>query len=159
MTKGSANSPLIDRGDGERLSEFLGGLPLAIVQAGAWLQQNARGVKRYLELCEHKQVEFPNLKEAWETPLIEYSDRCLSTTWRLSFEAVREEDEHAANMLVFWSFLDRKDMWYGMFESAIQHSAELDERPMFKEALSLWLGQAAFEESSKFGFSAYEPWG
>ena len=139
---------VVDKVDGERLFECLGGLPLAIAQAGAYLQQSAQGVKKYLQLYERKHSEIANLIQVWKTPLLDYSDRCMWTTWTISFEAVREQDEHAANMLVLWSFLDRKDLFYGLFESAIVNTFEDDDKQFFVQTLSRWLGKAAFEETA-----------
>jgi tetratricopeptide (TPR) repeat protein len=48
----------------------------------------------------------------------EYGDRSsILTTWMISFEQVASESEEAANLLKLWGFLDRKDLWYGLFAS------------------------------------------
>jgi tetratricopeptide (TPR) repeat protein len=48
----------------------------------------------------------------------EYGDRSsILTTWMISFKKVASESEGAANLLKLWGFLDRKDLWHGLFAS------------------------------------------
>ena len=103
---------------------------MAIAQAGAWLQQSAQGIKRYLQLYDRKHTEIAGLRQLWNVRLLDYSDRCMWTTYEMSFEALRKQNELAANMLLLWCFLDRKDLFYGIFESAISHAEERDAKPL-----------------------------
>jgi hypothetical protein len=50
-------------------------------------------------------------------PLQEYGDRSILTTWMISYKQVVSGSEGAANLLKLWAFLDRKDLWYGLFVS------------------------------------------
>ena len=47
----------------------------------------------------------------------EYDYRSVYTTWNVSFECVKQKNEDAANMLLLWSILDNKDVWYGLFNN------------------------------------------
>lgn len=35
-------------------------------------------------------------------------------TWKASFESISEQDEHAANLLLLWTFLHDNDLWHGL---------------------------------------------
>ena len=47
----------------------------------------------------------------------EYDYRSVHTTWNVSFECIKQKNEDAANMLQLWSYLDNKDIWYGLFNN------------------------------------------
>lgn len=44
------------------------------------------------------------------TPLPEYFNGSVGTTWNISYNAVREKDMAAANLLLLWAFLDNRDL-------------------------------------------------
>ncbi|KAK5712163.1 hypothetical protein LTR17_018069 [Elasticomyces elasticus] len=70
--------------DADRLVQRVGGLPLALVQAGAYLQQTGMTVDEYLERYAstwEKLMKNQNL-----FPLHEYGERGVLTTWRMSYE-------------------------------------------------------------------------
>ena len=47
----------------------------------------------------------------------EYDYRSVYTTWNVSFECVKQKNDDAANMLLLWSYLDNKDIWYSLFNN------------------------------------------
>jgi hypothetical protein len=58
------------------------------------------------------------MKEQGQYLRREYGDRSsILTTWMISFKKVASESEGAANLLKLWGFLDRKDLWHGLFAS------------------------------------------
>jgi hypothetical protein len=111
-----------DKIEGERLLTKLDGLPLAIAQAGAYLQESGVGVDTYTKFYEQQWKDLMSSERGSEALLQEYPDRSIWTTWVISYNALREKHEHAANLLLLWSLLDNKDLWYGLFATACQES-------------------------------------
>jgi tetratricopeptide (TPR) repeat protein len=128
----------------ERLLELLDGLPLAIAQAGAYLQESGVGVSTYLRCYEEQWSNLMELKNETNPPLLDYPNRSVWTTWAISYEAVRRKDESTANLLILWSFLDNRDLWYRLFAAACQGS------PVVAGMLFKWIGDIA---RSKLHFS------
>jgi tetratricopeptide (TPR) repeat protein len=122
--------------ESDRLLELLGGLPLAIAQAGAFLQETGVGLITYLELYEQQWSE---LMES-DDPLLDYPDRSVWTTWEISYQAIRKKHEQTANLLLLWSFLDNKDLWHGLFTGACEGEYSV------AETLSEWIGKIASSE-------------
>jgi tetratricopeptide (TPR) repeat protein len=75
-----------------------------------------------------------------DAPLQDYPERSVWTTWAISYQAIRERHEHTANLLLLWSFLDNKDLWYGLFAAACRKSA------VAARMLSGWIGNVASSE-------------
>ncbi|CAN9307788.1 unnamed protein product [Alternaria alternata] len=126
-----------DVAEGEQLLALLDGLPLAIAHAGAYLQQTGVGLAAYLTFYEQQWSELMGSDDSAEPPLKDYPDRCVWTTWIISYKAIRSHDETTANLLLLWSFLDNKDLWYDMFAAACKASR------VAKEQLSGWIGDIA----------------
>ena len=118
----------------------LDGLPLAIAQAGAYLQQSGVGIEKYLEFYEHQWKELMDSQGPSHTPLQEYLNGSVGTTWNISYKAVREKDEAAANLLLLWAFLDNRDLWHGLFVAACRAS------PLAAMRLSELIGNIASTE-------------
>ena len=124
--------------------EQLDGLPLAIAQAGAFLQETAVNLTDYLQFYEQEWSKLMESGSVTDGPLQDYPDRSVWTTWAISYKAVREKHEATANLLLLWSFLDNKDLWHGMFAAACQNSN------VAAKMLAKWIGDIA---SSKLEFS------
>ncbi|KAF1850391.1 uncharacterized protein K460DRAFT_382125 [Cucurbitaria berberidis CBS 394.84] len=118
------------------LLEKLDGLPLAIAQAGAYLQQSGVGLTAYLRFYEQQWSE---LMESDDAPLQDYP-RSVWKTWAISYQTIRREHEATANLLLLWSFLDNKDLWYGLIAAADQKST------VASRMLSEWIGGIASSE-------------
>ncbi|KAK4981907.1 hypothetical protein LTR66_009615 [Elasticomyces elasticus] len=103
---------------GEHLLNKLDGLPLAIAQAGAFLQQGACAIETYLEFYEQQWKKLMEKQDLSDALLQDYPDRGVWTTWTISYDAVRKKNEHAANLLLLWSLLDNKDLWHGLLAEA-----------------------------------------
>jgi len=130
----------IDPIDSECLFGLLDGLPLAIAQAGAYLQESGVGLETYLRLYKQQWKELMEARGRTETLLQDYPDRSVWTTWAISYNAIREKDEATANLLLLWSFLDNKDLWYGLFAEACKASTTM------ARMLSEWIGDIARKE-------------
>ena len=89
-----------DRTAAERIVKEMDGLPLAIVQAGAYIEETGCSLEDYLSLyAEHR-------KELLARPsrLIPDYPETVATTWALSFEQVKKESA-AADLLCLCAFL------------------------------------------------------
>jgi tetratricopeptide (TPR) repeat protein len=122
------------------LLELLDGLPLAISQAGAYISESGLGLTKYLEFYDEQWSELMQIDDLNEAPLQDYSNRSVWTTWAISFNTIREKSKNTANLLLLWSFLDNKDMWFDMFAGASNR-----ERAS-ADMLSRWIGDIASSE-------------
>jgi len=75
-----------------------------------------------------------------DSPLQDYPERSVWTTWAISYQTIREKHKDTANLLVLWSFLDNKDLWHGLFVAASPAS------PVATRMLSKWIGDIASSE-------------
>lgn len=98
------------------LTRKLGYMPLALVQAGAYIAARGMSFKDYLDIYdEHFKKVFAKLPP---TAVWQYGPRSVLTTWEISFEVIRESNEEATELLSVCSLLAneiKKDMlWRGM---------------------------------------------
>jgi hypothetical protein len=60
-----------------------------------------------------------------EYPLQEYAERSVLTTWKMSYDQVKNVDALAAVLLDLWAFLDPGDVWSELvlagYSDAVQH--------------------------------------
>lgn len=89
-----------DRANASALVNELGGLPLALDQAGAYIQETRCDLSRYLNL--YKKHSATLLKRRGASS--EYS-QSVATTWSLSFQNVEKNNPIAAEMLRLCAFL------------------------------------------------------
>ncbi|EGY18662.1 uncharacterized protein VDAG_09188 [Verticillium dahliae VdLs.17] len=90
------------------LTTRLEGLPLALVQAAAFIQEKSITIDQYLKLLDesdHSLVdllsqEFETVGRDSETP------RAVAATWMLSFQQINRQDELAGQLLSVMSFFD-----------------------------------------------------
>jgi hypothetical protein len=112
--------PQEDSSDLATLAAVLENMPLAIVQAAAYISQRAPrySVRRYLdefEKSERKRTGLLNYDEAhlrrdWE------AKNSIIVTWEISFEYIQQTRPSAADLLSLMSFFDRQ----GIPESLLQ---------------------------------------
>ena len=80
---------------GAELSRQLGGLPLALDQAGAYLEETACGLQHYLELYKSHRAELLHHRGGW---MLDHPDS-IATTWSLSFASIEQRSAVAADIL------------------------------------------------------------
>ncbi|KAF2628855.1 hypothetical protein BU25DRAFT_466777 [Macroventuria anomochaeta] len=85
-----------DTTEGDHLLQLLDGLPLAIAQAGAYLQESGVGLKTYLRFYEQQWSELLKVDGVREVPLQDYPDRSVWTTWAISYYEIRNKHEQRA---------------------------------------------------------------
>ncbi|KAK6500101.1 hypothetical protein TWF481_010458 [Arthrobotrys musiformis] len=95
------------------LIELLGGMPLAISLAGAFISQTRISVSEYIDYYRNNFTVAQSVKPRFNW---DYRDDTISTTWEISFTAIRNEDERATFLLLTCSYLNPKelshDLWY-----------------------------------------------
>lgn len=91
----------MDRVDAERIVREMDGLPLAIVQAGSYVEETGCSLGDYLHLyATHRK----DLLARRSNLLLHYPET-VATTWSLSFRRIEQQDSAAADVLRFCAFL------------------------------------------------------
>jgi len=87
-------------------------LPLAIVQAAAYMNENSMGPAGYLSLLNEQEENVIELlsKEFEDDWRYQSVKNPVATTWLISFEQIRIRDTLAAEYLSFMACIDRKDI-------------------------------------------------
>ncbi|MCW2879005.1 MAG: ATP/GTP-binding protein [Sphaerisporangium sp.] len=92
-------APGLNSSDAEKVASALGDLPLAIEQAGAWLEQTGMPPEQYVRLLDEQLTEMLKLGEQptdYPTP--------VAATWNLSFERLRERSPASVRLLELLAF-------------------------------------------------------
>jgi hypothetical protein len=90
--------------------ERLSGLPLALTQAAAYIDQTAVSIVQYFEYYDNMWKDL--MEQQDEYPLQEYAQRSVVIIWRISYEQIKRQSEEASNLLQLWIFLYAGDIWY-----------------------------------------------
>jgi tetratricopeptide (TPR) repeat protein len=107
-----------DRESARQLYEELGGLPLALDQAGAFIEETQCGLQEYLRLYHLQRAEVLNLRgEAF----FDDHPQPVTTTWSLSFAAVEQRQKAAADLLRVCAFLHPDAIPEELFGQAAVH--------------------------------------
>src|SRR5260221_9511669 len=92
-----------DAATARSLSEDMGGLPLALDQAGAYIEETAVSLSEYINRYQEERHDLLHRRGSWvgdgEHP------EPVAVTFRLSFEKACQRDSRAANILNFCAFL------------------------------------------------------
>lgn len=101
------------------LAEELGGLPLALEQAGAYILATGIELEEYLDLFQTKR------KELWKDEKMpaDYRDK-VDTTWNLAMDRVKEEATEGADLLNLCAFLAPDDIPRSLFGEGNEHLPE-----------------------------------
>jgi len=91
-----------DRGEAGVIWELLDGLPLALDQAAAYIEEHRSSFADYLSLYQTRREDL--LKRRGALSRRDYP-KSVATTWSLSFEQVERTDPVAANLLRLCAFL------------------------------------------------------
>ena len=96
------------------LAELMNGLPLALEQAGAYIEDTGCGVTRYLDL--YKKHFRPEIQQIQYGMVPEYP-RSVASTWSISMSMVEQNDPAAAELLRLCAFLEPDAIPYEIFTS------------------------------------------
>ncbi|KAF2819856.1 kinesin light chain 1 [Ophiobolus disseminans] len=95
----------------DKLLAILTYLPLAIVQAAAFINNNDISVSGYISLFRHTGTESELFSERFEDPSrYRDMDSTVAKTWHISFDQIRRQDRLAAAYLSFMACIDRIDI-------------------------------------------------
>jgi hypothetical protein len=83
-----ADKTTADAAEGERLLAVLDGLPLAIAQASADLQESEVGLAAYSRFYEQQWSKLMESDHLADAPLQDYPDRSVWTMWAISYQAI-----------------------------------------------------------------------
>jgi hypothetical protein len=90
--------PHLDPGDADQVAEALGDLPLAIVQASAWLEQTGMPARAYVAELATRATRILALNRPADYPLP------VVATWNMSFDQLRERSPAAVRLLQILAF-------------------------------------------------------
>jgi len=90
-----------DRTTAERIVQEMDGLPLALVQAGAYIEETGCSLEDYLDLYAAHRKDLL----AWRSHLALDYPETVATTWALSFQQVEQANPAAADLLRLCAFL------------------------------------------------------
>jgi tetratricopeptide (TPR) repeat protein len=92
----------------DQLLSILACLPLAIVQAAAFINNNETSISDYVSLFQHAGAEIELFSERFEDPSrYRDLDSTIAKTWHISFDQIRKQDSLAAEYLSFIACIDR----------------------------------------------------
>lgn len=103
---------LAESGNVTALLTYLNHLPLAIVQAARYINQNSIGLANYLSLLNEQEEEVIELlsEDFEDEGRYPESKNPVATTWLVSFDQIRQRDPLAAEYLSFIACIDSKDI-------------------------------------------------
>lgn len=88
-----------------------------------------------------------------DSPLVDYEQRSVGTTWMISFQMIEKRNPNAANLVRLWAFVDNKDVWHGLLQGVVNNREEWPgwlyhkacDETKFLEATSLLLRYSMIE--------------
>ena len=100
----------VSSSESSALSSRLEHLPLALVQAAAFIQENTIAVSKYLELLDSSDQDLVDLlREEFETDGRDSeTPRAVAETWILSFEQIQRQNALAGELLSLMSLFDQE---------------------------------------------------
>jgi len=121
----------------KKIAELMDGLPLALDQAGVYIDETRCGLDGYIELFQKRQSEL--LKRRGKN-VLDHPDP-VATTWSLSFEKVQQANPMSVEILSLCAFLDPDSILEEIFtKGAFQLGpvlSTLDEDPLaFNDAIA-----------------------
>jgi tetratricopeptide (TPR) repeat protein len=108
-----------DEASARKLSEELGGLPLALAQAGAYIEANGVTITHYLELFQSRREEL----WAGEKGPLGY-ERTVSATLSLAIKHVEAEAPASVDLLKLCAFLGPEDIPRSLLTDGKEHLPE-----------------------------------
>lgn len=114
--------------DAKALVSRLTCLPLAIVEAAAYINSNSLDLRSYMSLMEEKEDDEIHLLSEDFEDRGRYRDtkNPVATTWLISFRDIRQRDSLAAEYLSFMACIDYKDIPIAMLPPAQSSTQQVD---------------------------------
>jgi len=103
-------------------------LPLAIVQAAAYINENRIALGDYLSLLAEQEEDVIDLlsEEFEDEGRYQNVNNPVATTWLISFEQIRQRDPLAADYLSFMACVDPKDIPQSLLPASQSRKKETD---------------------------------
>lgn len=110
-----------DKETAEKIVIALDGLPLALDQAGAYIEETACSLSAYLQAYQHRQTDL--LKRRGDNNM--YHSDPVAATWSLSFEQVEQHNLLAADLMRCCAFLAPDDIPEELFTEGASELSSL----------------------------------
>ncbi|KAL4813075.1 hypothetical protein BDW67DRAFT_117571 [Aspergillus spinulosporus] len=139
LIKSNVTDQVLEEDELDRLSELLGHLPLAIVQAAAFMQENSMSVSEYIELYnDSEETSMDLLCEPFETLGRDTGvPNAVATTLIVSLDQIKDRDPKAVEILQLIPFLDRNEVPKSLVQHRIKRPLELTKALGTLKAFSL----------------------
>ena len=105
-----------DREAADALADALGDLPLALEQAGAYMDATRRSLPDYLEMFTKRKNELWD--RAGHPPDYKYT---VATTWNIAFDEVKQISSSGADLLNLCAFLAPDDIPVELLNSGVEY--------------------------------------
>ena len=109
---------LPDQQQARAISQELGGLPLALDQAGGYIEETGCGLPVYRERYREQHAELLKRRSPLSDPDYPWT---VATTWNLSFTRARQINLAAAELLCFLAFLNPDGVPLSLVRDATSH--------------------------------------
>jgi tetratricopeptide (TPR) repeat protein len=96
-------------------------------------------VTNYIEMYKQQWGELMATYADSASPLVDYGNHSVATTWMMSFKAIKSKSEIAANLLLIWAFLDNSNLSYDLFHGTSSYVLEQGLADPKREQWPLWL--------------------
>jgi len=107
-----------DEGAASALADALGNLPLALEQAGAYIEETGTSLASYLKLFQERQKELLSCGKPAAYP------DTVATIWNLSFQKTGEKVPASADLLNLCAFLAPDDIPKSILAEGLEHLPE-----------------------------------
>ncbi|KAE8553941.1 hypothetical protein EYB25_002479 [Talaromyces marneffei] len=102
--------------DTNDLIDRLGGLPLAITIAGAFMRETGTSIREYLQYYQ-KSWHALQLRAR---PTRHYQQGNLLQTWLISYNEIQKRDAHVAELMLLLAHFNNRDIWYELVKGNIR---------------------------------------
>lgn len=151
LIKNNVTDHVLEECEMDELAGLLGHLPLAIVQAAAFMQENSMSIGEYIELYnDSEETSMDLLCEPFETLGRDTGvPNAVATTLIVSIDQIKERDPKAIEILSLIAFLDRNDVPKRLIQHRIKRPLDLTKALGTLKAFSLIV---ATDEKGNFSF-------
>lgn len=139
LIKNNVTDHVLEECEMDGLADLLGHLPLAMVQAAAFMQENSMSISEYIELYnDSEETSMDLLCEPFETLGRDTGvQNAVATTLIVSIDQIKEMDPKAIEILNLIAFLDRNDVPKSLIQHRIKRPLELTKALGVLKAFSL----------------------
>ncbi|KAL4929570.1 uncharacterized protein BDV17DRAFT_298019 [Aspergillus undulatus] len=139
LIQNSMMDRVLEESEIDGLSELLENLPLAIVQAAAFMQENSMSIGEYIELYnDSEETSMDLLCEPFETLGRDTGvPNAVATTLIVSIDEIKDRDPNAIEILQIIAFLDRNEVPKSLIQHKIKRALDLTKALGTLKAFSL----------------------